>query len=87
MKNGVGRAEAQAVSHRLPYAVALIRARFKLCGICGGQGGTWVGFLRFPLPFIHSANCSTIIAIYHSGGYNRQINRLCSSGLGSIPAP
>jgi hypothetical protein len=39
-------------------------ARFKICGICRGQSGTGEGLLRilrFPLPIINSAYCSTII--------------------------
>jgi hypothetical protein len=62
----VGRAVAQAVSHRVPTTVAQIRARDS-CGICGGQSGTGVGFLRvllFLLQLIHSTNCSTITT-YH----------------------
>jgi hypothetical protein len=48
-----GRAIAQAVSRLLPIATARFRARFRSCGICGGQSGTGAGFLRvvlFPLP-------------------------------------
>jgi ribosomal protein S14 len=49
-----GRAVAQAVSRWLPTAAARVRVR-TACGVCGGQGGTWAGFLRvlrFPLPII-----------------------------------
>jgi hypothetical protein len=49
----LGRAIAQAVSRRLPTAAARVRARVRLCGICGGQSGTGAGLLRvlrFPLP-------------------------------------
>jgi hypothetical protein len=48
-----GRALAHAVSHWLYIAAARVRARVRLCGICGGQSGTGAGFLRvlqFPLP-------------------------------------
>jgi hypothetical protein len=40
----VGRAMAQAVSRQPPTAEALVRSRFSLCGICGGQSGTGTGF-------------------------------------------
>jgi hypothetical protein len=46
---------AQAVSCRLPTAAARVPAQVKSCGICGGQSGTAVGFLRvhwFPLPIL-----------------------------------
>jgi hypothetical protein len=45
-----GRAIAQAVSRWLPTQVEI---RVQSCGICGGQSGAGVGFLRvlrFPLP-------------------------------------
>jgi hypothetical protein len=41
-----GRDIAQAVSRRLPTAAARVRARVRLCGICGVQSGTGRGFLR-----------------------------------------
>jgi hypothetical protein len=47
------RAIFQAVSRRPPTAAARVRARFRSCGICGGQSGAGAGFLRvlrFPLP-------------------------------------
>jgi hypothetical protein len=61
---------ALAVSRPYPTAVAHIQFRFKLCGSCGGQSGTetcslWV--LRFPLPLIHSTDCSTILTINYPG--------------------
>jgi hypothetical protein len=49
-----GPAVAQAVSRWLPTAVAWVRVR-TACGVCGGQCGTTVGFLRvlrLPLPII-----------------------------------
>jgi hypothetical protein len=49
-----GRAVAQAVSRWLLTAAARLRVR-AACGVCGGQSGTGVGFLRvlrFPLPII-----------------------------------
>jgi hypothetical protein len=51
---GVGRTVAQAVSRWLPTAAARVRI-WAACRICGGQRGTWAGFLRillFPLPII-----------------------------------
>jgi hypothetical protein len=47
----VGRAIAQAVSHRLPTATAQVRARVKSCVLCSGQSGTGVGSLRADLRF------------------------------------
>jgi hypothetical protein len=49
----IGRAVAQAVSHRLPTAAVRVRDQVMPCGICGGQSGTGAGFLRvlrLPLP-------------------------------------
>jgi hypothetical protein len=40
----LGRAMAQVVSRRPLTAVGRVRARFNLCGICGGQSGTETGF-------------------------------------------
>jgi hypothetical protein len=59
--SGPGRASAQTVSGR-------VRPRPKSHGLYNGQSGTVSRFLRglrFPLPFIHYANCSTIITICH----------------------
>jgi hypothetical protein len=52
-RNSQGGAIAQAVSGWLPTAAALVRARVKSCGICGGQSGTGTDLFRvllFPLP-------------------------------------
>jgi hypothetical protein len=71
-----GSAIIQAVSRRLPTEAARVRARVRLCGICGGQSGTGEGFLRvlwFPLPIRippiapQSSSSSSIIW----GWYNR----------------
>jgi hypothetical protein len=40
----LARAVVQEVSHWLPTAEARVRVR--ACGVCGGQSGTGVGFLR-----------------------------------------
>jgi hypothetical protein len=61
---------AQAVSRWLPTAAPRVRARVRLCGICGGQSGTGAGF--FPstavsLAKLQSSNCSTTTIIYHLG--------------------
>jgi hypothetical protein len=53
-KGQLGHAIADAGSRWLPTAVTLVRVR-AACGVCGGQSGTRVGFirvLRFPLPVI-----------------------------------
>jgi hypothetical protein len=55
----VGSAIDQAVSRRLPTAMARVRAQVTSCGIRGGQSGTGAGFLRvlwFPLPIIIPQN-------------------------------
>jgi hypothetical protein len=51
----MGRDIAQAVSHRLPTAVARVRAQVRSCRICGGQSGTGADFLQvlqFPLSIL-----------------------------------
>jgi hypothetical protein len=54
-KGVIGRAITQAVSSRLPTAVAQVRAQVKSCGICDEQSGIGAGshrVLRFPLPIL-----------------------------------
>jgi hypothetical protein len=54
-----GRAIAQAVSRWLPTAAGRVRSRVWLSGICGGQSGPGMGFLRvlrFPLPIFIPPN-------------------------------
>jgi hypothetical protein len=56
-----GRAIAQAVSRWLPTAAARVRSRVWSSGICGGQSGAGVGFLRvlrFSLPIFIPPNNS-----------------------------
>jgi hypothetical protein len=84
-----GRAAGHAVSRWVPTAAARVRARVNSCWFCGGQSGTDTAFiliLRFPLPLLHSTNCSTIITIIY-GWYNRPINGRSNSELGSTPFP
>jgi hypothetical protein len=78
---------AQAVSRRLPTAASPVRAQVRSCGICGGQSGTGVGFLRvlrFPLPILippTAPHTSTI-----RGWYNRPTVADVPSGL-SLTTP
>jgi hypothetical protein len=68
--NIADRAVARVLGGRLHTEAVRVRAQVKSCGTYGGQSGTAAGFLRvlrFPLPLIHSTNCSTIITIYHPG--------------------
>jgi hypothetical protein len=84
LRNRMGRAIAQAVSRRLPTAAAQVRVRDRSCGICGGQSGAEVGFLRvlrFPLPiFIPSIAPQSPLTIIW-GWYNRPVVAAVPSGL------
>jgi hypothetical protein len=87
MRHG-GRAIAQAVSRWLPTAAARVRARVCSCGICGGQSGAGLGFLRvlrFPLPIfippISPQSPSSIIW----GWYNRLLVAAVPSWLNLTP--
>jgi hypothetical protein len=55
-----GHAVAHAVSPCLPTAAAWVEARFRSCGICGGQTGTGPGFFFQVLWF--SQSLITLIA-------------------------
>jgi hypothetical protein len=67
---------AQAVSRPLPIAAARVRARFRSCGICGGQISTGAGVLqvlRFPLPSIQPIAPHLSFIHQHPGLYNRPL--------------
>jgi hypothetical protein len=74
----------QAVSSHIPTAVARVRAQARLCGICGAQIGTGVGFLlvlSVSPANSHSTDCSTLTMIYRPGWYNRPVVAVERSGL------
>jgi hypothetical protein len=88
----MGRAVAEAVSRRLPTAEARVRSQVKSCGICGGQSGTGVGFLRvlrFPLPILipATAPCSSSSSSTIRGWYNRPISGRRTKWTQSHPTP
>ena len=60
---------AQAVSRRSLTAEARVRSRVALCGICGGQCGTWTGF---------SPSTSVFLCQFHSTGapLHRKVKKL-----------
>jgi hypothetical protein len=69
-----GRAEAQAVSCRLPISAGWVRTWFRSCGICGGQSGTGAGIfqiLQFPLPSISQITPHSSSSIIIRGCYSR----------------
>jgi hypothetical protein len=85
---GKGRAIAQAVSRCLPTVAARVRVRVWPCGICGGQSGADVGFLRVlqvPLPiFIPPITPQSPPPIIW-GWYNRPLVAAVPSGFSLTP--
>jgi hypothetical protein len=76
------------VWHDCPLKRNQVLARVRSCGICGGQSGAGVGFLRvlrFPLPIfippIAPQSSSSIIRSW----YNRPVVAAVPSGLGLTP--
>jgi hypothetical protein len=91
----VGRAMAQAVSHRPRTAEARLRSRVSPCGICGGQSDTRTGFFLstsvFPCQF-HSTVApllgkgqKIIIIIFITGLYNKPQG--CGVSVASAAGP
>jgi hypothetical protein len=83
-----GRAIAQAVSRWLPTAAARVRARVWACGICGGQSGSGVGFLRvlwFPLSIFSPPNAPQSPPSIIWGWNNRPVVAAVVSGLSLTP--
>jgi hypothetical protein len=83
-----GRAIAQVVSRWFPIMVTRVRARFRSCGICGGQSGTGGRFSVSTL--VSSANSFPPIAPQPPssiiwGWYNRTIMAAVLSGLSLTP--
>jgi hypothetical protein len=73
----LGRAIAQAVSHRLPTATARVRDQFRSCGICSGLSGTGACFLRglrFPLRILIQLTAPHSSSSIIWGWYNRPIS-------------
>jgi hypothetical protein len=70
----MGRAIAQAVSHRLPTAAARVRTQLRSCGICSGQSGAGEGYLRvfrFPLPILIPSAAPHLSSSTLRSWYNR----------------
>jgi hypothetical protein len=58
------------------------------CGICGGQSGTWAGFLRvlrFPLPIFIPPVAPQSLSSIIRGWYNRPVVAAVPSGLSLSP--
>jgi hypothetical protein len=74
-----GLAVTRDVIRRFSIAVAPLLAQARSCGICDGQSGTGVGFLRVPrflMPFTPPiAHRSSSSIIFHPGWYNRPNSR------------
>jgi hypothetical protein len=86
----VGRAIVQVISRWLPTMAARVRSRICSSGICGGQSGAGVSFLRvlqFRPANLHSTKFSIIII--SRGRYNRPISgrRAEWTQLDSTPPP
>jgi hypothetical protein len=79
-----GRVKTQAVSRWLPTAAAWVRARVRLCGICGGQSGIGTG-TSVSLANLHSTSCPTITIIYQLGLVQRPVVAAVRSGLSLAP--
>jgi hypothetical protein len=61
-------------SHQFPTTAAWVQAQVRLCGICGGQGGTGAGFLRirqFPLLILIPPTTPHSSSSIMQGWYNR----------------
>jgi hypothetical protein len=68
---------AQAISRHLPTAAARVRAHVRSRGICGGQSGTGVGFLRvllFSLPILNPPTAPHSSSSIIRSWYNRPNN-------------
>jgi hypothetical protein len=84
----LGHAIAQAVSRRLPTAVAGVRTQVRSCGICDGQSGTGKGFLRvlrFPLPILIPLTIPHSSSSIIWGLYNRPNRGQCTEWTQSHP--
>jgi hypothetical protein len=82
------RARAQAVSRRLSNPE--VRAQVRLRGICGGQSGTGVGFLRvllFPLPILIPPTVPHSSSSVIRGWYNRPVSGRRTKWTQSHPTP
>jgi hypothetical protein len=83
-----GHAITQAVSRWLPTAVARVRGRLRTRGICDGQSGAGVGFLRallFPLPNFISSIAPQSPSSIILGWCNRPVVAAVTSGLSLAP--
>jgi hypothetical protein len=86
----LGHAIARVVSHWLPSTTAQVWAHVRLCGICGGQSDTGVGFHQvvwFLLPILISLTDphSSLSIIW--GWYSRPVSGQCTKWTQSHPTP